>query len=85
MIADDLTKDRGETYGSPSDNHQRTAKLWTAYLLIRPSGELLTPEDVCMMNILQKISRAQHGARDIDTILDIQGYAQNILEIWDEA
>jgi len=37
-----------------------------------------------MMNILQKIARAQHGVQDVDTVEDIAGYANNILEIWND-
>lgn len=82
-----LTKERGEVYGHPRVNHARTARLWSVFLENRGGGPLglrLTPEDVCMMNILQKIARAQHGVQDVDTVEDIAGYANNILEIWND-
>lgn len=79
-----LTKERGEIYGPPRLNHSRTANLWMAYLKNRGFARDLTPEDVCMLNILQKIARAQHGVQDEDTIQDIAGYANNILEMWND-
>ncbi len=46
-----VSGDRQKDYGHPLDNHQRTAALWSIWLDIDVS-----PEDVCMCNILQKIS-----------------------------
>lgn len=63
--------DRREQYGHPFDNHNRTAQLWSAYL-----GRPLTARDVCMMNILQKVSRDAHAAVR-DNLVDIAGYAAN--------
>ncbi len=64
---------RGD-YGHPLDNHTRTAELWSAYVQDAVS---FTAEDVCFLNILQKISRAQNRITR-DTIVDIAGYAANI-------
>lgn len=61
---------RQEDYGSPAQNHTRTADLWGAYL-----GIPLTPEDICMLNILQKVSRFRHSPKE-DNLIDIAGYAQ---------
>lgn len=66
--------DRAETYGLPSVNHARTARMWAAYLGLDP--ELLDARDVCHMNSLQKISRDRHLRKD-DTVVDLAGYAQN--------
>ena len=79
-----LVRDRGEDYGKPSDNHGRTAKLWSAYLSGMGVSVKLRPADVCFLNILQKISRSQHKLTD-DTIADIAGYAANIAEMEEEA
>ncbi len=65
-------QDRGLDYGHPSINHKRTANFWSIYL-----GKEITPEDVCMMNILQKISRGMNTLTE-DTLVDIAGYARNI-------
>lgn len=64
--------DRRKDYGSPLENHDRTAKLWSAYL-----GVTVTAEDVCMLNILQKVSRARHALKR-DNLVDIAGYAANV-------
>lgn len=64
--------DRRKDYGSPLENHDRTAKLWSSYL-----GVTVTAEDVCMLNILQKISRARHAMKR-DNLVDIAGYAANV-------
>ena len=67
-----VNRDRRDSYGHPLDNHQRTADFWGTYLGIK-----LTPEDVCMLNILQKISRSMHSLKR-DSIVDIIGYAENV-------
>lgn len=71
--------DRNVDYGHPADNHRTTAALWNAYLnrkyLIPPT--MLTPYDVCMLNILQKVSR-DANLHKRDTILDIAGWARNM-------
>lgn len=69
---------RQADYGTPLDNHQRTANLWNAYLATageeRPAP--LSPRDVCMLNILQKISRDRFCPKR-DNLVDIAGYAEN--------
>lgn len=65
--------DRRASYGHPLDNHTRTAVFWSALL-----GREITPEQVCMMNILQKMARAMHDPTERDTYVDIIGYAANI-------
>lgn len=69
---------RRASYGRPIDNHQRTANLWNAYLAVLPgeSPQPLTPRDVCMLNILQKISRDRFQPKR-DNLVDIAGYAEN--------
>lgn len=73
--------DRNKQYGHPLDNHTTTAEFWNIYLkTVSDRGKVfLDTEDVCFLNILQKISReATTGARKRDTITDIAGYAGNI-------
>lgn len=69
---------RREDYGSPLENHARTAALWSIYLDVR-----ISPEQVCMLNILQKVSRSMHRLT-WDSVVDICGYGANIEEIWRE-
>jgi hypothetical protein len=63
---------RNEDYGTPLDNHSRTAAFWSTYL-----GIPITAEQVCVLNILQKISRSMNLLTH-DTMVDIAGYAANI-------
>ena len=70
--------DRNHDYGHPIINHGLTGKLWGAYL-----GVSITPEQVCMMNILQKVSRSSTGVMTRDTLVDIAGYAGNVEMIQD--
>lgn len=65
-------ENRRADYGAPKDNHGRTAELWTAYL-----GVAITPRQVCMLNILQKVSRDAHKPLP-DNLTDIAGYIENI-------
>ena len=70
---------RNQDYGPPLDNHGRTAAYWSTYL-----GVTISPEDVCFLNILQKISRAGTGRLTRDTLVDLCGYSGNIEMIQDE-
>lgn len=70
---------RNKTYGHPLDNHSRTAALWSAYL-----GIPISPEQVCWLNALQKISRTCSGVYHRDNITDVCGYAGNVEMIHDE-
>ena len=62
---------RRADYGTPAENHGRTAALWSAYL-----GVPIAARDVCMLNVLQKVSRDRHGVKR-DNLVDIAGYARN--------
>jgi len=64
--------DRQHDYGHPYVNHTRTADYFSTYL-----GKIVTAEDVCILNILQKVSRNQNRPSH-DSILDIAGYARNV-------
>jgi hypothetical protein len=78
MAQEATSGDRRRDYGHPKLNHQCTADLWSAWLS-RKLGKpiVLTPEDVCHLNILQKSSRAASGKTTLDTWVDIAGYARN--------
>ncbi len=86
FIADvaDMIKDRQADYASPADNHGLTTTLVDAWLAARrtqcPTVDRLTPEDVCMINILQKISRLANGTH-ADSYKDIIGYAENVAQL----
>ena len=78
--ADALTGgDRNRSYGNPRDNHARTARLWSAYLMGKYGFALvLDADDVCYLNILQKVSRSMCDSEHRDTWTDIAGYARNL-------
>lgn len=63
-------EDRNKTHGDPETNLTNIAELWTAYL-----GVPITPEQVAICNILQKISRTTSGSRALDHYVDMCGYA----------
>lgn len=69
---------RQAEHGKPIDNHTRTATMWGAYL-----GIEITARDVCMLNILQKVSRDAHKKGE-DNLIDIAGYTLNaeLVENW---
>jgi hypothetical protein len=69
---------RQHDYGTPAENHGRTAMLWNDYL----SVEGITARDVCAMNILQKLSRDVYCPKR-DNLVDIAGYAR-VAEMVDE-
>jgi hypothetical protein len=68
--------DRGETHGDFGENQLLTSILWSAYLAAGASPSDLRPHDVCVLNILQKISRLRCGRPDRDHLVDIAGYAE---------
>lgn len=63
--------ERGVDYGPPAINHERTAKMWSAYL-----GIDISIHQVCEMNELQKISRSAHLPK-ADSLIDKGGYCAN--------
>jgi hypothetical protein len=63
--------DRRADYGHPIVNHSRTAQYWSAF-----KGVEFTAEDVCWMNVLQKISREGNKPKD-DNKVDVMGYVLN--------
>lgn len=76
--AQDAITERGKAYGHPLENHSATAEMWSSYLQRRYGVSLpLDAEDVCLLNILQKVSREAHQ-RKHDNRVDMAGFAANI-------
>jgi len=72
---------RQKDYAPPEKNHQLTADLLSLWLSNRLGVDVaLSPEDVCMINVLQKASRLAEGTHD-DGWLDIVGYAENVAQL----
>lgn len=61
--------DREEDYGSPEDNFNRIAALWSAYF-----DKEFTAKDVAMAMSLMKIARIKAGTKS-DSYIDLAGYA----------
>ena len=61
---------RNDSYDEPESNFERIASLWSAYL-----GREITPTDVAVMNVLQKVGRLMHTPDHWDSWVDIAGYA----------
>ena len=62
--------DRERDYGTPEDNFNRIAGLWSAY-----TGYTLSAVDVAMMMALLKIARIKGGGGTGDSFVDLAGYA----------
>lgn len=79
---------REEAYGHPKMNHMCTATMWNAYLDRRgdalglKQGVILRAEDVCFLNILQKVSRCANKITK-DNLADIAGWAYCVERIFD--
>lgn len=61
---------REQDYGSPENNFQMIANLWSAYKSVN-----FTAADVAMMMALLKIARIGTGTGTEDSFVDLAGYA----------
>ncbi len=61
---------RERDYGTPKDNFQMIAFLWSAY-----KKTAFTAVDVAMMMSLLKIARIATGTATEDSFVDLAGYA----------
>lgn len=61
---------REQDYGTPEDNFQAIASLWSAY-----KGTDFSPLDASMMMALLKIARIKTGTATEDSFVDLAGYA----------
>lgn len=67
--------ERGDTYGHPSLNFERTAELWQAHMCNRKPG-LMRVDDVAIMLALMKIARLEETPEHRDGWADLAGYAE---------
>lgn len=70
--------DRGEAYGHPLDDYERTAAIWSAIL-----GHPVTAEQAILCMIGVKISRECHRPKR-DNRVDVCGYAECLQRVADE-
>lgn len=66
------SQDRHNDYGGPTENFTLVARYWSIW-----KGMEFKPEDVGMMNILQKVAREQFKHKR-DNLTDIAGYARTL-------
>jgi hypothetical protein len=73
--------DRQQDYGSPKQNFEDIAHVWTSYLQVKRAGHPpVDAVDVAHMMILMKIVRNNHKPKR-DNAVDIAGYAQCLAKI----
>lgn len=77
-VADKIVNgERQQAYGTPEQNFNRIAELWTTYLSAREEEHLdvINAKDVAVMMMLLKIARIMSGTSTQDSWIDIAGYA----------
>jgi len=62
--------ERNDHYGTPLENFERIAELWSCHI-----DKKISVYDVGVMLILLKIARSKHDKLHEDTWIDIAGYA----------
>ncbi len=67
-----VSGERQENYGTPEDNFNRIADLWSIYLEMPMQ---LTAADMAAMMVLFKVARLNNGTGTMDTWIDMAGYA----------
>ena len=60
---------REHDYGTPEDNFDRIAKMWSAYM-----GVEFNPVDVSMFMVMLKVARIKSGGGTMDSFVDGCGY-----------
>ncbi len=75
-----ISGDRAKKHGDAQENHDKIAKLWSAYL-----GNTINAHDVACLMILLKVARTQSGETNPDDYVDVAGYAAiagELVEKW---
>lgn len=72
-----VCQDRNDQYGSPEDNFETIAGLWTMYKFATREKAVceFTAEDVAVMMVLLKVARIATGSGSQDNWIDLAGYA----------
>jgi hypothetical protein len=72
--------ERDQAYGAPATNFANIAAFWNTYLGPKLT-EPITPGDVAVMNVLQKVARSMTSPSKTDHWVDTAGYAALAAEI----
>ena len=75
----DVIKDRGDSYGSITQCHQRIADLWSVIL-----EKKVEPEQVALCMIALKVARLMESPDHTDSWQDIIGYSMTGFEVVNE-
>ena len=76
MKAMDLINgDREKDYGTPKENFNTIAEMWTTYM-----GHKVNASDVCNMMVLLKMARLRNGGHT-DSSIDAAGYVALAAEV----
>ena len=71
-----ISNDRNKQYGSPEENFENIASLWTTYLTAANKVSIvISPVQVAHLMILLKIARLSTNPLHKDSGIDIAGYA----------
>tara|TARA_R110000787_G_scaffold250820_1_gene356387 strand:- start:1759 stop:2031 length:273 start_codon:yes stop_codon:yes gene_type:complete len=75
-------RDRQNSYGSPEESFDRTAKIWNIILAGKLGEEHeISATDVAMMMCGMKLSRLIENPGHLDSTVDLAGYASILAEI----
>jgi hypothetical protein len=78
MVLEQAIKDvaeRESTYGKPSVNHARIARLWAAYQSCKANRDVVAPIDSVMFQLLTNIARLIETPNNKEAWDNIAGYA----------
>jgi hypothetical protein len=82
---EELVAERGAVYGSPAENFNNCAVLWSEWLRnVHNVTVPITGRDVAMMMVLFKVARLYAGTWHQDSVLDIAGYATCLNQMIEE-
>lgn len=76
-----VTGARRGAYGTPENNFERIARLWTAYMLNTDRECFITAEDVSPMMRLMKEARLCETPDHLDSHVDLVGYTLTGAEV----